>query len=129
MIPVYSNEPFSEITSRAFETEWVPTQYVVLDGGRFVTGRTEDKWFCRLSAPGYMDCTDWCGPFDSLEEGGIIQDMIVPAGVKVLVRDYDIEGIEQERLVKGPDGNECTEETWTGDSIDSTLAAIQEAVK
>lgn len=25
---------------------------------RFVEG-----WFCRLSAPGYMDCTDWSGPF------------------------------------------------------------------
>ena len=23
-----------------------------------------DKWWCRLSAPGYMDCTDWDGPHD-----------------------------------------------------------------
>lgn len=22
-------------------------------------------WFARLSAPGYMDCTEWCGPFPS----------------------------------------------------------------
>ena len=22
-------------------------------------------WFARLSAPGYMDCTEWSGPFDS----------------------------------------------------------------
>ncbi len=22
-------------------------------------------WFARLSAPGYMDCTDWSGPFPS----------------------------------------------------------------
>lgn len=22
-------------------------------------------WFSRLSAPGYMDCTDWSGPFPS----------------------------------------------------------------
>lgn len=22
-------------------------------------------WFARLSAPGYTDCTDWCGPFPS----------------------------------------------------------------
>ena len=25
-------------------------------------------WFARLSAPGYLDCTDWSGPFDSEEE-------------------------------------------------------------
>ncbi len=25
-------------------------------------------WFCRLSAPGYMDCTEWTGPFESEEE-------------------------------------------------------------
>ena len=24
-------------------------------------------WICRLSAPGYMDCTDWSGPYDTLE--------------------------------------------------------------
>lgn len=23
----------------------------------------EAGWYCRLSAPGYLDCTDWCGPF------------------------------------------------------------------
>lgn len=25
-------------------------------------------WFARLSAPGYMDCTEWSGPFDTEEE-------------------------------------------------------------
>lgn len=25
-------------------------------------------WFARLSAPGYMDCTDWIGPYDTEEE-------------------------------------------------------------
>jgi hypothetical protein len=24
--------------------------------------------FFRLSAPGYMDCTDWSGPYDTLDE-------------------------------------------------------------
>jgi len=28
----------------------------------------KEGWFARLSAPGYMDCTDWCGPFKSEEE-------------------------------------------------------------
>ena len=25
-------------------------------------------WYARLSAPGYMDATDWIGPFDSEDE-------------------------------------------------------------
>jgi len=25
-------------------------------------------WFARLSAPGYLDCTEWCGPFSSEQE-------------------------------------------------------------
>lgn len=25
-------------------------------------------WYGRLSAPGYLDCTDWDGPYDSAEE-------------------------------------------------------------
>ena len=36
----------------------------------FVTDETETHtsgWFCRLSAPGYMDATEWVGPFDTLE--------------------------------------------------------------
>lgn len=28
----------------------------------------EGKWWCRLSAPGYLDATDWSGPFDTLKE-------------------------------------------------------------
>lgn len=28
----------------------------------------KEGWFARLSAPGYMDATDWSGPFDSEEE-------------------------------------------------------------
>jgi len=29
---------------------------------------TVSGWFGRLSAPGYMDCTDWSGPFDTEAE-------------------------------------------------------------
>ncbi len=25
-------------------------------------------WYGRLSAPGYLDCTDWSGPFPTAEE-------------------------------------------------------------
>ena len=27
-----------------------------------------DKYYCRLSASGYLDCTEWHGPFDSIDE-------------------------------------------------------------
>ena len=36
------------------------------DGERCIYA--ENGWFARLSAPGYLDCTDWSGPFDSKEE-------------------------------------------------------------
>jgi hypothetical protein len=26
------------------------------------------KVYCRLSASGYLDCTDWSGPYDTVEE-------------------------------------------------------------
>jgi hypothetical protein len=28
----------------------------------------EDGFYCRLSAPGYLDCTEWSGPFETEEE-------------------------------------------------------------
>jgi len=27
-----------------------------------------DSYYCRLSANGYLDCTEWHGPFDTIEE-------------------------------------------------------------
>ena len=27
-----------------------------------------DKYYCRLSASGYLDCTEWHGPCDSMDE-------------------------------------------------------------
>ena len=30
-----------------------------------------DKFYCRLSASGFLDCTDWHGPFDSVEESAL----------------------------------------------------------
>jgi hypothetical protein len=60
-------------------TEIVPTDLVGLtpspdDLRDYIEGEpdpeieTETGWFSRLSAPGYLDCTDWCGPFASQEE-------------------------------------------------------------
>ena len=46
-----------------FETE--KKHYKLLRGERW---RKQRGWFGRLSAPGYLDSTDWSGPFDSEEE-------------------------------------------------------------
>lgn len=27
-----------------------------------------DKYYCRLSASGFLDCTDWRGPFDTVAD-------------------------------------------------------------
>jgi len=31
-------------------------------------GVSEPGWYFRLSAPGYLDCTDWTGPYETEEE-------------------------------------------------------------
>jgi hypothetical protein len=56
-------------------TCWVPTDVAHEDAlDDFVEGeihevtRRDQCWGARLSAPGYMDCTDWCGGFATEEE-------------------------------------------------------------
>lgn len=76
MQPQYTREAFHVADNRSREREACPANvYGTLD--RFMDeigthdedredGCTiEGKWWCRLSAPGYMDCTDWDGPFDT----------------------------------------------------------------
>lgn len=33
-----------------------------------VSDMPKPEWYSRLSAPGYMDCTEWQGPYDTEEE-------------------------------------------------------------
>ena len=40
-------------------------EYELMQSGMDVES---DKFYCRLSANGFLDCTDWHGPFDSIEE-------------------------------------------------------------
>ena len=46
--------------------------FMRIDIQEFVAGDyeeiEEDGIFARLSAPGYLDCTDWDGPFDTEEQ-------------------------------------------------------------
>jgi hypothetical protein len=40
-------------------------EYELLESGLDVES---NSYYCRLSANGYLDCTDWYGPFDTIEE-------------------------------------------------------------
>ena len=42
---------------------WVPD-----DGSADDAADCQDGWLCRLSASGYLDCTDWHGPYASRVE-------------------------------------------------------------
>lgn len=42
-------------------------------------------------------------------DGGIADVKEKPSEVKVIIRDYDIEGIEEDKLVRDPDGLFCRE--------------------
>ena len=71
MQPFYTNEPFVGMCDDArCEDFHIPAEYAAdaaRDGAEEFE-RITGKWWFRLSAPGYMDCTDWSGPYDSIEE-------------------------------------------------------------
>lgn len=48
-------------------------------------------------------------------EGGVVQHVEAPEGVRVVVRDYDAEGCDADRLSVDEDGNEYVEAVWCGD--------------
>ena len=46
-------------------------------------------------------------------EGGLIQNIELPPGVRVTVYDYDVEGvIDEYQIEKDPKGVDCTIVTW-----------------
>jgi hypothetical protein len=49
-------------------------------------------------------------------EGGVIHDMHIPKGVRVIVRDSDVEGVEPERIEQDKDGQEYVESVWEADT-------------
>jgi hypothetical protein len=44
-------------------------------------------------------------------EGGVIQNVLCPEGVKVVVRDYDVDGSE-ESLKEDENGDDYIESVW-----------------
>lgn len=56
-----------------FQDEWgttqiMPSEYAGDEPDSWEHYDTIDAFFARLSAPGYLDSTDWMGPFDSEHE-------------------------------------------------------------
>ena len=45
-------------------------------------------------------------------EGGVVQHIDVPKDVRVVVRDYDVEGTEEDQLEKDENGDEFIESIW-----------------
>jgi len=68
MVPCTLCEDFIEFEWQG-ETNVVPADVEgILPDDIQIIERYQDKWFARLSAPGYMDATDWNGPHDTEEE-------------------------------------------------------------
>ena len=47
--------------------------------------------------------------------GGVIQHVEVPEGVTVIVRDYDVDGVEPYLLQHDENGDGCVESIWTSE--------------
>lgn len=45
-------------------------------------------------------------------EGGVVQHVGVPKGVRVIVRDYDCEGADADMVEEDEEGNEFVEAVW-----------------
>lgn len=45
-------------------------------------------------------------------EGGVVQHVEVPEGVTVIVRDYDVDGSEEDQLDQDENGDQYIESTW-----------------
>lgn len=52
-----------------FGTEVIPDEYYHEDflAGKVISEETIEGWCGRMSAPGYLDCTEWSGPYESEE--------------------------------------------------------------
>lgn len=68
MEPQYELGSWLECENKYGETYWMPADCEdLVDLGDKVVTLHMLKWGARLSAPGYMDCTDWA-VFDTEEE-------------------------------------------------------------
>ncbi|MEX0776321.1 MAG: hypothetical protein WD042_11505 [Phycisphaeraceae bacterium] len=47
-------------------------------------------------------------------EGGLIDEVKTPAGVEVIVRDYDTDGMDEDRMEHDREGRRCLVSHWRG---------------
>ncbi|MFA4974827.1 MAG: hypothetical protein WC683_19675 [bacterium] len=70
MVPEYVKGRFATVRDSRDEWLWTgPAEYY--SEKDFPAGHEVEYlegWFCHLSAPGYMDQTEWSGPFDTEEK-------------------------------------------------------------
>jgi hypothetical protein len=75
MEPQYELGSWVEIENKYGETRFVPAEYADdLDDGERVVTLHMLKWGARLSAPGYLDCTEWAIFDTEAEARQYIQD-------------------------------------------------------
>lgn len=65
MQPEFSNEGFSLLSVGSGEEVWIPTCHLSETDGTVLKVSENGTWFSRLSAPGYLDATEWNGPYSS----------------------------------------------------------------
>ena len=46
--------------------------------------------------------------------GGVVQDVEVPAGVEVVIYDYDVDDVPEAEISKDPEGAPCIVNVWKG---------------
>jgi hypothetical protein len=70
MVPQYSQDDFIIVTDENGSGCALPAEYYSPSehSKEATIEPVTDKWFYRLSAPGYLDCTEWTGPFDTIGE-------------------------------------------------------------
>lgn len=64
-----TKEAFVLIDNGYSESFWIPADSYTpgtIDKEEYITGAA-DGWFVRLSAPGYLDATEWMGPYKTEE--------------------------------------------------------------
>jgi hypothetical protein len=45
-------------------------------------------------------------------EGGVVQEVDCPKGVRVVIHDYDTDSIPEDELTKDDEGDDCIETIW-----------------
>ena len=69
MVPQYTDEAFVKATYANGEAQLFTKEFYIPGDADVVESCDAGKgWYWRLSAPGYLDCTEWSGPCATLTE-------------------------------------------------------------